>query len=177
MSNLDLGIVGNGTVAALIDAKGDYQWFCLPRFDGEPAFDALLGGKGQFSISLEDCTQTSQTYDRNSAVLRTRLTSRDGSTIEIVDFAPRFEQRGRVFRPAALVRQVKLVSGAPRLSVSLKPRAGWGERAIRPMRGVNHVRFLDGDTAFRVTTDAPAFQSLSRRFVHSECGRILERQR
>lgn len=155
MSNLDLGIVGNGTIAALIDASGSYQWFCLPRFDGEPVFDALLGGKGAFSITLEDLAETSQAYDRNSAVLHTRLTALDGSSIEIVDFAPRFEQRGRVFRPAALVRQVKVLNGSPRISVALKPRAGWGERAIRPVRGVNHVSFLDGDTAFRVTTDAP----------------------
>ena len=40
MSGLDLGIVGNGTVAALINSRGDYQWFCLPRFDGH--VDALM---------------------------------------------------------------------------------------------------------------------------------------
>ena len=91
MSNLDLGIVGNGTIAALIDASGSYQWFCLPRFDGEPVFDALLGGKGAFSITLEDLAETSQAYDRNSAVLHTLLTALDGSSIEIVDFAPLFE--------------------------------------------------------------------------------------
>ena len=48
MSTLDMGIVGNGTIAGLVSAEGDYQWLCLPRFDGEPVFNQLLGGSGTF---------------------------------------------------------------------------------------------------------------------------------
>jgi hypothetical protein len=39
-SNLDLGIIGNGTINALIDGRGRIAWHCVPAFD--PAcFDLL----------------------------------------------------------------------------------------------------------------------------------------
>jgi len=40
--NLDLGLVGNGSFGALIDARGRVVWACVPTFDGDPAFCALL---------------------------------------------------------------------------------------------------------------------------------------
>ena len=88
--SLDLGIVGNGTIAGLINARGDYEWFCLPRFDGEPVFNKLLGGGGSFSVWMEGLSKRTQSYDRNTAILRTRMESEDGAILEIVDFAPRF---------------------------------------------------------------------------------------
>ena len=136
MSGLDLGIVGNGTVAALINSRGDYQWFCLPRFDGQPVFNQLLGGGGCFSVWMEDLASRTQSYERNTAILRTRLESRDGAVVEITDFAPRFENRGRMFRPAALVRRFKVLAGTPRLKITLTPEtfAELGELAsdLRP---------------------------------------------
>ncbi|MEZ5946886.1 MAG: glycoside hydrolase family 15 protein [Hyphomonas sp.] len=161
MSGLDLGIVGNGTIAALINSRGDYQWFCLPRFDGQPVFNQLLGGGGAFSVWMEDLASRTQCYDRNTAILRTRLESRDGSVVEIVDFAPRFETRGRMFRPAALVRRIKVLAGSPRLKITLTPETDWGGRRLKPVRGVNHVRFVDEELGFRVTTDAPVSYILS----------------
>ena len=35
--SLDLGVIGNGTVSALVDGAGAIAFMCLPRFDGEPA--------------------------------------------------------------------------------------------------------------------------------------------
>ncbi len=161
MSGLDLGIVGNGTVAGLINSRGDYQWLCLPRYDGEPIFNQLLGGGGSFSVWMEDLTERTQSYDPNTAILRTRLKAEDGAAVEIVDFAPRFEQRGRVFRPASVVRRFEVVSGAPRLRIELTPETDWGGHRIKPLRGVNHIRFTNDDLAFRITTDIPVSYILS----------------
>ncbi len=169
MSGLDLGIVGNGTVAGLINARGDYQWLCLPRYDGEPVFNQLLGGNGTFSVWMEGLKTRTQSYDRNTAILRTRLEAEDGSIVEIIDFAPRFERKGRVFRPASIVRRFDVIAGAPRLKLKLTPEADWGARTIKPMRGVNHIRFANDDLAFRVTTDVPVS------YVLSETSFILDR--
>ena len=103
MSTLELGIIGNGTVAALIDPTASIQWMCLPRFDGEPIFNALLGGNGAFSIALAGQVSCTQTYIRNTAIIETILTAADGSSLKITDFAPRFFDRGRLFRPASMV--------------------------------------------------------------------------
>ena len=39
--DLDLGVIGNSEVAALIDTEGTIVWACLPRLDGDPVFCAL----------------------------------------------------------------------------------------------------------------------------------------
>ncbi|MEH6409452.1 MAG: glycoside hydrolase family 15 protein [Hyphomonas sp.] len=161
MSTLDMGIVGNGTIAGLVSAEGDYQWLCLPRFDGEPVFNQLLGGSGTFNVWIDGLKSRSQTYDANTAILRTRLEAEDGAILEIVDFAPRFENRGRVFRPVSIVRRFHVISGTPRVRITLTPQTDWGARQLPSVRGVNHIRFTDGELAFRVTTDAPVSYVLS----------------
>lgn len=155
MSTLELGIIGNGTVAALIDPNASVQWMCLPRIDGEPVFNALLGGGGEFSILLADQVKAEQTYVRNTAVVETVLTSADGSAIKITDFAPRFYDRGRLFRPASIIRRITPLSGMPRITVHLRAETERGARTIFRRRGVSHIRFPDEDYDFRVTTDAP----------------------
>jgi GH15 family glucan-1,4-alpha-glucosidase len=161
MSGLNMGIVGNGTIAGLINSGGDYQWLCLPRFDGEPVLNQLLGGSGQFSVWMDGLKARSQSYDSNTSILRTRLEADDGAILEIIDFAPRFETRGRVFRPASIVRRFHVVSGTPRVRIALTPQTDWGARRIPSVRGVNHIRFTDGELAFRVTTDAPVSYIMS----------------
>ncbi|WP_373009637.1 glycoside hydrolase family 15 protein [Hyphomonas sp.] len=161
MSGLNMGIVGNGTIAGLINSGGDYQWLCLPRFDGEPVLNQLLGGGGQFSVWMDGLTSRSQSYDSNTSILRTRLEADDGAILEIIDFAPRFETRGRVFRPASIVRRFHIVAGTPRVRITLTPQTDWGARRLSSVRGVNHIRFTDGDLAFRVTTDAPVAYIMS----------------
>ncbi|KCZ94327.1 glycoside hydrolase family 15 protein [Hyphomonas johnsonii] len=161
MNGLDLGIIGNGTIAGIINSGGDYQWLCLPRFDGEPVFNHLLGGGGRFDVWMDDLKSRSQSYDTNTSILRTRLESEDGAVMDIIDFAPRFEQRGRVYRPATIVRRFHVVAGAPRIRITLTPETDWGGRKLAAVRGVNHIRFTDGEIAFRVTTDAPVSYVMS----------------
>ena len=163
MSTLELGIIGNGTVAALIDPNASVQWMCLPRLDGEPIFNSLLGGNGHFSIALSDQVSATQTYIKNTAVLETVLTDADGSSIKITDFAPRFFERGRIFRPASMVRRVTPLKGMPRITVNLRAETGYGERAIYRRRGVSHIRFPSEGFDFRVTTDAPVSYIMDER--------------
>ena len=41
-ASLSLGVIGNCAFSALVDARGRIVWCCLPRFDGDPVFNALL---------------------------------------------------------------------------------------------------------------------------------------
>ncbi len=156
---LDLAVVGNCSYGALIDPHGRVVWCCLPHFDRDPTFCALLGGDdaadGFFEIELTGLERAEQFYWRNSAVLETRLFDGDGNAIAIVDFAPRFEQYDRVFRPSMLIRRVCPLNGNPRITVRLRPRFDWGSRQPEVTRGSNHLRFVMADRALRLTTDAP----------------------
>src|SRR6056297_2763479 len=110
VSNLELGLIGNCAISALIDNQARVVWACMPRFDADPVFNSLLGGDGVFEISLEGLASSEQAYIGNTAALRTVLRDQSGNTLEIVDFAPRFQSRGRTFRPQQLVRRVTPLS-------------------------------------------------------------------
>ena len=155
--SLELGVIGNGTFAALVDDQARIVWTCLPRFDGDPVFCDLLEpaiDAGFFAIELDGFSHASQHYVHNSAILVTRLEAADGSAVEITDFAPRYKQNGRLFHPHSLVRTLRAVAGTPRLRVRLRPLAGYGERVPQRTSGSNHVRYLLDDFVLRVTTDA-----------------------
>ena len=98
-TSLDLGVVGNGSHAALIDARASVVWACLPSFDGDPAFCRLLQpvhhDGGDFSVELVDQVAGEQHYIENTAVLVTTLRDAHGGAVEVTDFAPRWKQFGR----------------------------------------------------------------------------------
>ena len=153
-ANLDLGVIGNGAIAALIDVSGSIVWQCMPRFDGDPIYNSLLGGPGQFCIALEGQQSSRREYVRNTAILTTVIEA-EHAAIEIIDFMPRFERRGRTFQPMAHVRRVRPLRGAPRVKVTLRPTSNWGKEPLAAHRGTSHIRFSCEDMLFRVTTDAP----------------------
>ena len=160
MSSLDLAVIGNCTFGALLDQHARVVWSCLPRFDDDPVFCGLLndhgeGDKGFYEVELLELSHSEQRYRRNSAVLVTLLTDRNGGAIEITDFAPRFKQFGRVFRPTMLVRRVKPISGTPRIRIRLRPVYGYGARRPETTRGSNHIRYVMTSLVLRLTTDAP----------------------
>ena len=157
-TSLDLGLIGNCAVSALVDARGRIVWCCLPRFDGDPVFCALLDGggpDGSLAVELEGMVRTEQAYEPGTAVLRTRLFDAAGQGIELVDFAPRFFVRERVFRPAQWVRRVRPLGGHPRVRFIVRPRCDWGAGTPAVTRGSNHLRFVTPGGTLRLTTTAP----------------------
>ncbi|MHB8586414.1 MAG: glycoside hydrolase family 15 protein [Thermoplasmatota archaeon] len=65
------GAIGGGANVALVSPAGDVVWWCTPRFDSPPAFDALLGGPGFFRVRPEDMKPKEFGYVPNTNVLRT----------------------------------------------------------------------------------------------------------
>ncbi|HXZ55306.1 MAG TPA: glycoside hydrolase family 15 protein [Burkholderiales bacterium] len=159
MSGLDLALIGNSSVAALLDAQARIVWSCLPRFDSDPAFCALLrpeegpDRRGLFEVDLADFERSEQAYIAHTPILRTRLYDRHGGGVEIVDFAPRFQQFGRLFYPVMLMRQIRPLAGSPRIRVRLRPMCDYGARRPPVTWGSNHVRYVMPDMDLRLTTD------------------------
>lgn len=157
--NLDLAPIGNCSVSALIDRAGRFVWACAPRVDGDPVFSALMDGDdpkhGFWAIELADMVTIEQAYVRNTAVLRTVMTDERGASVEILDFAPRHLKHSRIYRPIAFARVVRPLSGAPRITVRLRPSADWGARRAQQTSGSNHIRYLCTDLTLRLTTNCP----------------------
>ena len=156
--SLNLAAIGNSNIAALIDRSGAIVWMCWPRIDGDPVFSALVDGEkpqsGFFSIELDEAGTGEQSYLRNTAVVRTVLSTPSGASVAITDFAPRFIQHDRRFRPPMIIRRVEPLGGMCRVRVRLRPRIGYGGVEAQGVGGSNHVRFGAGAVSFRLTTDA-----------------------
>ncbi len=160
MSSLELALIGNGTVGALVDADAEVVWACFPRFDGDPAFCSLLRERareedfGYFAVDLIDRVKAEQQYMANTPILLTRLYDRHGGAIEVTDFAPRFRQHGRIFCPMSLVRHVRRLAGSPRVRVRMRPARDYGRSPADITFGSNHIRYVGSDFVMRLTTDA-----------------------
>ncbi len=166
-SSLDLGVIGNSVLSALVDRGGRIVWCCYPRLDGDPIFCSLINEKpgteaGFLDVEVEKLASAEQSYLHNTAILVTTLTDEQGQTIRITDFAPRFYQYERVFRPHSLVRMIEPVSGMCRVRIRIRPRFGYGAVAPVVTTGSNHLRYIAAGSAVRVTTDAPVS------YIHEE---------
>jgi GH15 family glucan-1,4-alpha-glucosidase len=157
-ANLDLAVIGNCQIAALIDAGGAIVWACLPRLDGDPVFSGLLSpvgdaDRGRFAISMEGATQIRQRYVRNTAVVETVYEGAE-ATLRVTDFCPRFRISDGMHRPAMIIRIVEPLRGAPVIRVRLRPTAGYGALAPKVTFSTHALRFATDELSYRVTTDA-----------------------
>lgn len=175
MSDLNLGVIGNCVYNALIDQQARMVWCCMPRFDGDPVFNSLLANNGDvdsagglFDVQVDGFSNSEQSYLDNTAVLSTKLSDDAGRTLEVVDFAPRFNQFGRRFRPMAMVRILRPVEGNPRIRIRLRPRFDYGATVPRCTHGSNHIRYVGPNLTLRLTTNAPITFLLNETWFHLE---------
>jgi GH15 family glucan-1,4-alpha-glucosidase len=155
---LDLAVIGNCRTAALVDPTARLVWWCFPRFDADPVFSRLLAGdeeKGFSDVVLDGMTHYESDYERNTAIVSTVLSDDRGNAVRVTDFAPRFRQFGRMFRPPQLFRVIEPIAGLPRITIRVRPTHSYGKPAERYSVGSNHIRFHEDQSVMRVTTDAP----------------------
>ena len=130
----DLGVIGDGSTAALVGLDGSIYWLCLPRFDSEPLLAGLLDREhgGRFSVTLDAVTEARQQYEPDTGVLVTELRSGTGvvrltdalalrAGADLTDDVP----AGR----GELVRSAVVLHGNARLHVGVEPRGGAQARA------------------------------------------------
>jgi GH15 family glucan-1,4-alpha-glucosidase len=155
---LDLAVIGNGQTAALLEPASRLVWWCYPRFDGDPIFSRLLAGdeeKGFCDVVLDDMVDFASDYERNTAIVSTVLTNSQNASVKITDFAPRFRNYGRMFRPSQLIRIIEPLAGVPRITVRVRPTSDYGKPMEDRSLGSNHITFRGKDRAIRLTTDGP----------------------
>src|ERR1700674_2767863 len=155
---LDLAVIGNGQTAALLEPASRLVWWCDPRFDGDPVFSRLLAGdeeKGFCDVMLDDMVDYASDYERNTPVVSTILTNSQNASVKITDFAPRFRNFGRIFRPPQLMRIIEPAAGLPRIAIRVRPTSDYGRPIDDRSLGSNHITFRGKDLAIRLTTDGP----------------------
>lgn len=151
----DTGIIGNCAFLAHISKNTNIEWLCWPRFDSTFIFGGLLDKKkgGEFSILPEGDFTSRQYYLENTNVLITEITLANGSSYRITDFAPRFYQNKRYYKPLMLIRKIEALEGSPRVKVKCEPVSDYGKVKLHVNRGSNHIQYLGGDENIRLTTN------------------------
>ena len=84
----DYAMIGDQVTSALVAKDGSIDWLCLPHFDSQACFAALLGGpdNGCWGISPQAASpRVSRRYQGDSMILETLFETASG-TVALVDF-------------------------------------------------------------------------------------------
>lgn len=156
--DLQLALIGNCAIGALVDRQAEIVWCCLPRFDGDPIFGSLLKTDyeesllGTYAIDIADFSHSEQYYEKNTAILSTTLYDERGNAVEIIDFCPRFHHFGRIHRPTTIIRKLTPI-GSPKLIVRLRPSQADCSKPYKRVQGSYHISYLGDHMSLRLTTD------------------------
>jgi GH15 family glucan-1,4-alpha-glucosidase len=129
----DYGIIGNTYAAALVSRRGSIDWLCLPRFDSDALFAALLGEPrhGRWLIAPRDQeARTSRCYRADTGILETTFETAEGA-VTIIDFMALSEEEGE--DQVDLIRLVRGDKGRVAMHTEIVLRFEYG-------RGVPWVR-------------------------------------
>ena len=95
----DYALIGDCETAALVGRDGSIDWLCLPRFDSDSCFAALLGDaqNGRWIIAPEAPATITRAYRSNTLILETTFNTDEG-TIRLIDFMPLLGETPDVIR-------------------------------------------------------------------------------
>ena len=119
----DYAVVADLQSIALVGNDGSIDWLCLPRFDSDACFAALLGTRdnGRWKIAPRAAvTSVKRRYRDGTLVLETELETATG-TVALIDFMP------SAGRGTDLVRIVEGRRGQVALRMELVIRFGYGQ--------------------------------------------------
>ncbi|SIR15535.1 MULTISPECIES: glycoside hydrolase family 15 protein [Acidiphilium] len=120
----DYGLIGDRQTTALIGRDGSIDFMCLPRFDSDACFAALLGTRenGRWLIAPADpVARTHRYYRDDTLVLETEMTTSAGR-VRLTDcMVPHPHDTSR------LVRQVTGLDGEVDMQLELVFRFGFGK--------------------------------------------------
>ena len=86
----DYGLIGDLRTAALVGRNGSIDWLCLPRFDSDACFAALLGDErhGRWLLApAGEVRVVTRRYRPGTLVLETEFETEDGA-VRVVDCMP-----------------------------------------------------------------------------------------
>jgi GH15 family glucan-1,4-alpha-glucosidase len=148
------GIIGNCAYLAHINKNTNVDWLCWPRFDSSFVFGGLLDQEkgGEYSIRPEGNYTSDQYYLENTNILCTEISNEEGR-YRITDFAPRFHQYERYYKPLMFIRKIEPLEGNTRIKVTCKPTFDYGEGFQEGSRGSNHLLFTGSEHHMQLSTN------------------------
>ena len=117
----DYALIGDCETAALVARDGSLDWLCLPRFDSDACFAALLGNteNGRWRIAPVGPAKVRRHYRQRTLILETEFET-DTGAVTLIDFMPL-----RSGNPEIL-RLVRCNRGSVRMQMDLVIRFDYG---------------------------------------------------
>ena len=117
----DYALIGDCETAALVARDGSLDWLCLPRFDSDACFAALLGNpeNGRWQLAPVGHAKVRRRYRPRTLILETEFETETGK-VTLIDFMPL-----RAGNPE-IVRLVRCDSGTVRIKMDLVMRFDYG---------------------------------------------------
>lgn len=147
----DYALVGDTHTGLLVGNDGSIDWLCLPRFDSDACFAALLGGRerGRWLLAPRDPERRVERRYRDGSLIVDTEFRTPGGTLRVTDCMP---PRGS---EPDVVRVATCLEGRVEVEMELAPRFGYGALApwIRPAGGA--AAMVAGPDALWLSTDAP----------------------
>lgn len=143
-------LIGNMMSAALVADTGSIDWLCLPRFDSDACFAALLGTRnnGRWLMAPEDgAKQVRRRYRPGSAILETTFETETG-VVTLIDFMPLADDEDHV----DVVRIVRGDQGQVKICTELLLRFGYGRHVPWVRREDFGLRAIAGPDAVELFT-------------------------
>lgn len=150
------GLIGNCSYLAHIEKDTNISWLCFPRFDSDFIFGGMLDRNkgGEFTILPQNGGYTSeQSYLENTNVLQTKIVSSSGDSYTVTDFAPRFNNFERYYKPLMVVRKIEPLEGEPKIKIKCQPVSDYGNLMLKPSPGSNHISYFGAGQEIRLTTN------------------------
>jgi GH15 family glucan-1,4-alpha-glucosidase len=141
----DHALIGDNRTAALVTKDGSIDWLCLPAFDSDACFAALVGSarNGHWKIAPTIPVQAvRRCYRSETLILETDFTTASG-TVRLVDFMP--PRQGD--QASHVCRTLRCIEGRVPMRSELLPRLAFG-------RAVPRVTQIDGATKLFAGPDA-----------------------
>ena len=164
------GFIGNMVSGALVGRDGSIDWLCLPRFDSDACFAALLGTPehGRWLIAPQaPVKRTRRRYRPGTAILETTFETAEGEA-SVIDFMPRTDDEEHV----DLIRMVRGVRGRVRMRMELIVRFGYGTVVPWVRRQDFGIRAIAGPDALELAPRSSCAARTSPRSASSASARV-----
>ena len=134
-------LIGDRRTAALVAADGTIDWFCLPRYDGQPVFGALLDAErgGHWRLGPLDESTGQQKYLQNTTAVITTWRQGRGQ-LELTDVMawPLYPRANGRSGRRIILRRLRAVRHGCDCVLDVQPRYGF-EVPIRITREGDHA--------------------------------------
>lgn len=145
----DYGFIGDLHTGALVGATGSVDWLCLPHFDSDACFAALLGTErnGHWQIApTAPARVTHRRYRPETLILETDLETEAGA-VRLIDCMPPADDRHDI------VRVVEGLRGAVPVALKLVIRFDYGTTVPWVRREDGGIKAIAGPNALVLHTD------------------------